>query len=256
MSVMTETPPPPDPPDPPPDPGGLPPPIDEPDPIEIGDDPLRMMSDKHAKLVRSGWWAGWWTGTPRKLGVDEWGRGTNEEKNATIAYLAHLTRDVIEDARAYEEKGRLITQITINLEGLEVGGGGKHLLNLASDPLSRGRRDGSIPNRVTRVEIANPGDNQDRFVLHNYVDGRGGARDLGDLPLLFRPGRPEVVDLTWEIANDKIKLTLKGDDGSDHVVERELLPGSPGIVFCGPGHVETISGGGVFAFDRFRVLEA
>jgi len=207
-------------------------------------DPPGNVDPRFARLVQGGFWDGFFTGSPSKLTEDAEGFGVNAERNATIRWLGGVAG--FDDPDAYLNEGRIRFRVKVNAAGLETGGGGKHLINLASTALSRGRRDGGP---VTRVEIANPGDAHPRFVLHNYVDGQGGARDLGDLPVRFEPDQWVEIDWSWRFDGRFLRMTLNGAQ-----FEAELAPGSEGPGrYWGSGHVETPSGGGTFTFSRMTI---
>lgn len=213
-------------------------------PLRPDRDPPGMVHPGFAKLARGGYWDLFWTGTTAKLHTDPAGNGIVEERNATIRWLGGIAG--VEDADRFLDRGRVRFRVKVNADGLEVGGGGKHLVNLASTPLSRGRRD--LP-RVTRIEIANPGSEHPRLILHNYVDGRGGARELGELPLRFAPDGWVEIDWAWERIGPTLELRVNGrryhatlEDGSE----------GPGR-YWGAGHLETPSGGGEVTFGPVRV---
>ena len=112
--------------------------------------------------------------------------------------------------------------------------------------MSRGRRD---LRTWTRVEIDNPGTNP-RFVLHNYVDGVGGATDVGDLPLDFEPDTWVDVDWSWRLEGRTLFMNCNGVDYSVELLEGSEGPGR----YWGSGHMETNSGGGSFTFSEIEVL--
>ncbi len=207
-------------------------------------DPPGMISPFHAKLKHGGYWDLFWTGSTSKLSDDAEGNGVNKERNATIRWLGGIAG--VDDPDTFLTRGRIRFSVKVNADGLEVGGGGKHLINLAATPLSRGVRSSR---KGTRVEIANPGD-RPRFVLHNYNDqGEGGARDLGNLPFQFEPDRWVDIDWSWELIGRELTMVCNG-----RTYRTTLLPESEGPGrYWGSGHMETQSGGGRFTFSAVRV---
>ncbi len=233
--------------DPPPGgdpPGGDPPPPAEPPPSAGEVDPPGMIDPRFGKMKTGGYWDQFWTGSTSGLTEDGAGNGVNRERNSTLRAVCSIAGS--EEADRFLNRGRIRFRVKVNADGLELGGGGKHLVNLASTPLCRGRRDLT---RLTRVEIARPGDSHPRFILHNYVDGEGGARTLGDLPFRFEPDTWVDVDWSWELDGRSLTMICNG-----RTYHTTLLEGSEGVGrYWGSGHVETNSGGGSFTFGPAEV---
>ena len=199
------------------------------------DDLGGLVSDFHSKCVADGFWEGFATGSVSKLRDD----GSNRERNATIKSLDSILGLPLDTML---NQGAIEFLVKLNAAALETGGGGKHLMNLASTPLSRGGRDSK---KLTRIEIANPGDPQARSVLQNYDESSaGGARELGKLGFHWIPDEYIIIKMGWIKTGDLLNLLVNGQ-----VFETTLLPGSEGPGrYWGSGHMETVSGGGVMWF--------
>lgn len=209
-----------------------PPPIDPPPDTGACDDPFDLIDPQHAKCVTSGFWEGFATGQPSKLRDD----GSNREKNATIKALDSILGT---GNNTQLNEGAIKFSVMVNAEGLVNEGGGKHLVNLASKPLSRGSRG---DREQTRLEIAQPG-RRAKVILHNYdSEGRGGSQDLGYLPFQWVPNVWLHLEFRWLKEGDNLKFWVNGN-----LFEATLLPGAEGPGrYWGPGHFETNDRGGVF----------
>lgn len=217
------------------DPPTNPPPIMPPPDAGACDDLGGLVSDFHSKCVADGFWEGFATGSVSKLRDD----GSNRERNATIKSLDSILGLPLDTML---DQGAIEFLVKLNAAALETGGGGKHLMNLASTPLSRGGRD---VKKLTRIEIASPGGPQARIVLHNYNEaGQGGAREIGKLGFHWIPDEYIRIQLGWAKVGNILGVFVNGQ-----TFETTLLPGSEGPGrYWGSGHMETMSGGGVMSF--------
>ncbi|HUW56413.1 MAG TPA: hypothetical protein VMZ92_07235 [Planctomycetota bacterium] len=226
-----------------------------PAPAERKLDPPGLIDPRNARLKRGGWWDRFFTRYLEKLTDDADGNGINREHNATFRALAAIAG--VDDPDAFLDKGYLHFRVKINAAGLVPEGGGKHLVNVMTDPGALGRRERR--GTSTRLEIANPGgrgqDSSPRLVLHNYsyTDGerKGGATDLGRLPWRFEPDKWVEVDWHWERVGRTLHIEVNG-----RKYEAELLEGSQGPGrYWGSGHMETTAGGGEFTFAELEVSD-
>lgn len=212
-----------------------PPPVDPPPGSGACDDPL--VDPRHSQCVEGGFWDGFATGDVRKLRDD----GSNRERNATIKSLGAIMgrpRD------AMLRTGSITFEVMVNAEALEQGGGGKHLVNVASTPLSRGSRE---YRKQTRLEIARPGNPEGAaIILHNYdIMGSGGAHQLGRLNFQWPPNIWVELTISWELVNQTLRVVV-----NNQIFTHTLLPESEGIGrYWGPGHFETNSRGGVMWYS-------
>ena len=187
-------------------------------------------------------WVGrlWNTRKPSKLATSG-GSGVMEERNATATFLG-------EDKA---NRGRVTTVVRPDKDILEVGGGGKHFVEVMSWVADRSAK-GSLPTPWTRVEIARVADHPKVIVWNYSPNFNGKAAKIFDAGDPWQAGKTYTVTFDWDYIPSSGKLDIEVEiNGKSYQEVVDLIPGSegPGRFFLF-GHVETQSGGGHLTVDK------